>query len=101
MKSADFVVVGGGIAGASVAYELAAHGSVILLEREPQCGYHTTGRSAALFFGSYGHPDTLPLTSGSLEWFDDPPHTDHPVLTPRGAMTVVFSGDLPLSLIHI
>lgn len=91
----DIVVIGGGIAGVSAAAELSEHRSVVLLEREPTLAYHTTGRSAALFFGSYGHPDTLPLTRGSLEWFNDPPHTDHPVLTPRGAMTVVFSGDLP------
>ncbi len=92
---ADVVVIGGGIAGVSAAAELSQDRTVVLLEREPTLAYHTTGRSAALFFGSYGHPDTLPLTRSSLEWFDDPPHVDHPVLTPRGAMTVVFSGEVP------
>ncbi len=91
----DVVVVGGGIAGVSAAAELSRNRTVVLLEREPTLAYHTTGRSAALFFGSYGHPDTIPLTRASLEWFNDPPHVDHPVLTPRGAMTVVFSGALP------
>ena len=47
--TAEFVVIGGGIAGAAAAYELSAHGSVILLERESVAGYHTTGRSAALY----------------------------------------------------
>jgi D-arginine dehydrogenase len=91
----DVVVIGGGIAGVSAAAELSNDRSVVLLERERTLAYHTTGRSAALLFGSYGHPDTLPLTQRSLAWFDDPPHVDHPVLTPRGAMTLVFSGELP------
>jgi D-arginine dehydrogenase len=94
-RSADVVVIGGGIAGVSAAAELSRNTTVALLEREPTLAYHTTGRSAALFFGSYGHPDTLPLTRRSLEWFEDPPHVDHPVLAPRGALTVVFSGDVP------
>ena len=47
-EPADFLVVGGGIAAASVGFWLAPHGRVILLERESQPGYHSTGRSAAL-----------------------------------------------------
>ena len=43
----DFIVLGGGIAGASAAYFLAEHGSVVVLEREESPGYHSTGRSAA------------------------------------------------------
>lgn len=49
MERVDFLIVGGGMAGASAAYELAAHGSVVVLERESQPGYHSTGRSAALY----------------------------------------------------
>jgi D-arginine dehydrogenase len=45
----DIAVVGAGIAGASIAYELAKTVRVLVLERESQPGYHTTGRSAALF----------------------------------------------------
>ena len=48
-EQADFLVIGGGIAGASVAWHLAPGGRVIVLEREAQPGYHSTGRSAALF----------------------------------------------------
>lgn len=52
----DFLVIGGGISGASAAYELASHGSVLLLEAEKSAGYHSTGRSAALFTRNYGGP---------------------------------------------
>ena len=48
--SADFLIIGGGMAGASAGYFLALRGRrVILLEQEDTCGYHTTGRSAALY----------------------------------------------------
>jgi D-arginine dehydrogenase len=49
LKQADFLLIGAGIAGASAGYWLAPHGRVTLLERESQPGYHSTGRSAALF----------------------------------------------------
>ena len=66
-KTCDFLVVGGGIAGASAAYELAARGKVILLEREDQPGYHTTGRSAAQFVETYGNASVRALTLGAAE----------------------------------
>ena len=49
MQEYDIAVIGGGIAGASVAWRLAGQRRVVLIERESQCGYHTTCRSAALF----------------------------------------------------
>ncbi len=52
----DVVIIGAGIAGASLAYELAPHASVAVLEQEAQPGYHATGRSAALFSETYGTP---------------------------------------------
>ena len=87
-SSADFIVIGGGIAGASVAYFLAPQGKVILLERESQPGYHTTGRSAALFMESYGTPQVRALTMASRAFLESPPagFTEHPLVTPRGAM---------------
>jgi len=54
-READVIVIGGGIAGASAAYELAASSSVVVLERESHCGYHSTGRSAASFTENYGN----------------------------------------------
>jgi len=47
MLDADVIIVGGGIAGAGAAYEISRFASVVLLERETRCGYHSTGRSAA------------------------------------------------------
>jgi len=86
----DFLVVGAGIAGASIAHGLASRGSVIVLERESQPGYHTTGRSAALFLESYGTPQVRALTLASRAFLDAPPpgFTDVPILGPRGAMLI-------------
>ena len=73
MRTSDFLVIGGGIAGASAAYELAAHGAVVLLEREPLPGHHTTGRSAAFLVESYGNAAVRLLTRGGRALFDDTP----------------------------
>lgn len=88
--NSDFLIIGGGIAGASIGYWLAAQGSVNLLEREPQPGYHTTGRSAALFMASYGTPQVRALTLASRSFLDQPPpgFAESPILCPRGAMMV-------------
>ncbi|MCG8504066.1 MAG: FAD-binding oxidoreductase, partial [Sphingomonadales bacterium] len=90
MSCADFVIIGGGIAGASVAYRLAPHGSVVLLEREVQPGMHATGRSAAFFAESYGGPQVMPLTMASRRFFESPPEgfSDVSLMTPRGAIYI-------------
>lgn len=84
----DYLIVGAGIAGASIAFWLARHGSVLLVERESQPGYHSTGRSAALYMESYGPPQVRALTCASRAFFDHPPagFADHALLTPRGAL---------------
>jgi D-arginine dehydrogenase len=61
----DIAVIGAGMAGASLAAELALHASVLLVEAEAQPGYHTTGRSAAFWEECYGGPDVVPLTLAS------------------------------------
>jgi D-arginine dehydrogenase len=63
--TADFVIVGAGMAGASLAAELAPHARVVLLEAEDRPGYHATGRSAAFWTESYGGPLVAPLTAAS------------------------------------
>ncbi len=67
------IVVGGGIAGVSAAYELAAHADVVLLEREEQLAHHTTGRSAAAYLETYGSPTVRRLTIASRGFFSEPP----------------------------
>ncbi|UOA33547.1 FAD-dependent catabolic D-arginine dehydrogenase DauA [Sulfitobacter sp. DSM 110093] len=97
----DCIVIGAGIAGASVAAELASDRRMLLLERESQPGYHTTGRSAALFTVTYG-PDVIrALSRASAAFFNDPasPHLDHPLLEPRGAVFVARQ-DQKSSLAH-
>ena len=86
--TADFVVIGGGIAGASAAYRLADHGSVILLEAEDQPGYHTTGRSAALYSERYKNPVIRGLAAASGALLAEPPDgfTESSLLTPRGLL---------------
>ena len=94
VQHADFIILGGGIAGASVGYWLAPHGRVVLLERESQPGYHSTGRSAALFMESYGTPQVRALTMASRAFLEHPPEgfAEHPLLAPRGALMVAAPG---------
>jgi D-arginine dehydrogenase len=79
----DFIVVGAGIAGASVAYELQAHGQTVLLERESLPGQHTTGRSAAFLVDSYASPVVARLTRAGRGFFEAPPEnfTDFPLVS--------------------
>lgn len=95
MQHCDYLIIGGGIAGASTGYFLAGHGKTIVLEREAQPGYHSTGRSAALYTVAYGTPQVRALTAASRAFYDTPPagFSDHPLLTPRGELVVDFSGD--------
>ncbi len=100
----DYIVVGAGIAGASVAWQLAARATpqeaarVLVLERESQPGYHTTGRSAALYMETYGTPNIRALTRASRAFYDAPPPEfgANPILSPRGAVHVAGPDQLPL-----
>ena len=69
----DFIIIGAGMAGASMAASLATRGSVLVLEREEHAGYHTTGRSAALFSELYGNAPVRALTRASRGFLFDPP----------------------------
>lgn len=95
MNQADYLIIGGGIAGASAGYWLSRHARVIVLERESMPGYHSTGRSAALYIAAYGTPQVRALTLGSRAFFDQPPagFAEHPLLTPRGELLVDLIGD--------
>ena len=98
MQALDFAIVGAGIAGASVAWQLAEKGRVLLLEREAQPGYHTTGRSAALYMETYGTPRIRALTRASRAFFDQPPpgFADSPILSPRGVLYIAGPDQMDL-----
>ncbi|MFO1039449.1 MAG: FAD-binding oxidoreductase [Geminicoccaceae bacterium] len=88
MERFDIVIVGGGIAGASAGAALAPHRRVLLLERESQPGYHTTGRSAALLTPFYGTHTVRLLNLAGADFYREPPagFADAPLLSPRGAL---------------
>lgn len=94
---AEVIVIGAGIAGASVAHELATRRRVLLLERESQPGYHTTGRSAALFTETYGNAVMRALTRASRSFLRQPPpgFAPAPLLSPRGTLLVARGDQLP------
>ncbi len=86
----DAIVIGGGIAGSSVAYNLVKyHGlKVTILEQEEYCGYHSTGRAAGLFSENYGEAPVQILSMRSRLWLDNPPDDCkgpdfQPLLSPR------------------
>jgi D-arginine dehydrogenase len=89
-KNYDFIVVGAGIAGTSVAYELSQTATVCLIEAEERPGLHATGRSAALFAPSYGGREIRALTRASKPFFTSPPQgfTESPLLHPRGCLYI-------------
>ena len=86
----DVAIAGAGIAGASLAAELAPHVSVLLLEAEDHPGRHATGRSAAFWSESYGGPFVQPLTSASGPFLTAPPpdFAERSFLSPRGALHI-------------
>src|SRR5947208_11405287 len=90
----DFLVVGGGVAGASAGYFLAGHGRVTLLEMESAPGYHSTGRSAALFSEYFGNAVVRALTAGSRSFLAGPPpgFAEVPLLAPRGVLALCPRG---------
>jgi D-arginine dehydrogenase len=98
MPPIDIAIVGAGMAGASLAAELAPHARVMLIEAEAQPGYHSTGRWAAFWHEAYGGPMIRPLTTASGGFLRDPPTEFHEgtFLRQRGALTIARSEDQPL-----
>lgn len=89
----DVIVIGGGIAGVSIASELSSDRSVCLVEMESSLAFHTTGRSAATFLETYGGPNIRALTTGSREFLTQPPEEFEPVLmTPRPLLQFAKAG---------
>ncbi len=98
MNNFDIIIIGAGIAGTSLAYELANHKqssqkTICILEREYAPGYHSTGRSAAFWSQTYGGPYIEPLTSASGDFLRNPPKSfyDGSFLNNRGALNIARS----------
>jgi D-arginine dehydrogenase len=90
MTDFDVLIVGGGIAGASLGAEIAPHRSVLIIEAEEHCGFHSTGRSAAFWLESYGGPVVATLSTASRPFLESPPvdFCDHGFLRTRGDLHV-------------
>jgi D-arginine dehydrogenase len=90
MDGADFLVIGGGIAGLSAAARLARHGKTIVLEAEQALGYHSSGRSATFSHYGIGRGTVRGLTAWSRGFFTDPPQgfADAPLARPAPALFV-------------
>ncbi len=89
-RETDILIVGGGMAGMSLAAEIGGRARVLLIEQESQPGYHATGRSVAFWTESYGGPAVTPLTSasGPLLAAPDPGFSERPFVGPRGAIHI-------------
>lgn len=86
----DIGIIGAGIAGASVAAELSQERRVVLLDMEAMPGYHTTGRSAAVFAAVYGPAPIRALTRASEDFFLNPPEgfASGPLFHPRPILMI-------------
>src|ERR1051326_715009 len=73
MSQFDILIVGGGIAGASLGAQVAGKRRTLILEAEDHCGYHATGRSAAFYLESYGGPEVAKPPLASHSFLADPP----------------------------
>ena len=96
VQSADIVVIGAGIAGASAAAALAATHQVVVLEREAFAGMHSTGRSAALFSEIYGSAPIRALSRGSRDFLFTAPagFAETPIVRPRGALHIAAASQM-------
>src|SRR5438105_10576258 len=89
MSDFDVIIIGGGIAGASLGAEIAGTRRTLIVEAEDQCGYHSTGRSAAFWLAHYGGAPVIPLTVASRQPLEEGwPTGERSFLRQRGAITI-------------
>jgi D-arginine dehydrogenase len=93
----DIVIIGAGIAGATAAAHLSPQRRVALVEAEESAGYHTTGRSAALWLQNYGPHDVRELSRLSRGFFENPPRgfAADPLMRRRAVLLVASAAQLP------
>ncbi len=92
----DIIIIGAGIAGVSLAAQLARHGRVVILEMESQPAYHATGRSAAYFAPAYGNEVVRMITHASESFFRQPPDgfSEARLLRPRDSLFIARQNQL-------
>jgi D-arginine dehydrogenase len=97
MSNFDVAVIGAGMAGATTAAALSATHKVALIEAEEQAGYHTTGRSAAIWILNYGPPEVRTLTGLSRDFFLNPPanFAAAPLAAPRQIIYLAPPDEIP------
>jgi D-arginine dehydrogenase len=97
MSDADFLVVGGGVAGLSAAARLVRHGKAIVLEAEAALGYHSSGRSVSFSHYGIGNATVRAMTAWSRRFFEAPPADFSAVPLARAVPSLYFAGaeDLP------
>jgi D-arginine dehydrogenase len=89
--TADVVVIGGGMAGVSIAAALARDCSVVVVEAETQLAFHSTGRSAAMYLPGYGGPLVRAVTAASRGLYDEASaERDLALLRPRSQLLVAI-----------
>lgn len=96
MTQFDVIIVGGGIAGASLGAEIADKRRTLIIEAESHCGYHATGRSAAFYLESYGGAEVAKLSIASRDFLNVPPSnfSEHGFLHIRGDLHIT-TDELP------
>jgi len=94
VERVEVIIIGGGIAGCSLAGALSAQRQVLVLEREAQPAYHASGRSAAIYIEPYSSDPIFALTLGTLPFLLNPPEgfAEAPLLTPRGYLLLAPKG---------
>lgn len=94
MQTFDIAIIGGGIAGLSLAHFVSPHRSVVVLEQEEALGYHSTGRSAAEFTLRDNPPLVNALARASHAFMTAPPQGFAPVqlLIARGGILIGTHG---------
>ena len=97
-RTVEVAIIGGGIAGASLAARLAGRAKAVILEMEEAPGYHATGRSATMYEPSFGPPVIRALTLASGPFLREPPEgfCESPLVSPRGVLLCAEPGDEPL-----
>ncbi len=101
MELADFLIIGGGVAGLSAAARLAPHGRTILIEAEEAVGYHSSGRSVTFSHYGIGNRIVRGLTAHSRDFFLGPPESFAPLARATPALFVARAETLPqLEALH-